>query len=63
MWADEVPVAHTPPGGHGAEVPAPILEGCTESLVSAMAVTRRLDGAQLVWDYGPLFTARLERVG
>ena len=24
-------------------------------------VTRRLDGAQLVWDYGPLFTARLER--
>jgi hypothetical protein len=25
-------------------------------------VTRRLDGDQLVWDYGPLFTARLERV-
>jgi hypothetical protein len=25
-------------------------------------VTRRLDGDQLVWDYGPLFVARLERV-
>jgi hypothetical protein len=26
-------------------------------------VTRRLDGDHLVWDYGPLFTARLERIG
>jgi hypothetical protein len=26
-------------------------------------VTRRLDGDQLVWTYGPLFTARLERIG
>ena len=25
-------------------------------------VTRRLDGEQLVWTYGPMFTARLERV-
>ena len=25
-------------------------------------VTRRLDGEQLVWDYGPMFTARMERV-
>jgi hypothetical protein len=25
-------------------------------------VTRRLDGQQLVWSYGPMFTARLERV-
>ena len=25
-------------------------------------VTRRLDRDQLVWDYGPLFTARLERI-
>jgi len=25
-------------------------------------VTRRLDGDLLVWDYGPMFTARLERV-
>ena len=25
-------------------------------------VTRRLDGDQLVWTYGPMFTARLERI-
>jgi hypothetical protein len=25
-------------------------------------VTRRLDGDELVWDYGPLFTARLTRL-
>jgi hypothetical protein len=25
-------------------------------------VTRRLEGDQLVWEYGPMFTARLERV-
>jgi len=25
-------------------------------------VTRRLDGDQLVWDYGPMFVARLEKV-
>ena len=27
-----------------------------------VVVTRRLDGHQLVWDYGPLFVARLERL-
>ena len=27
-----------------------------------VVVTRRLDGDRLVWDYGPMFTARLERV-
>lgn len=31
--------------------------------LSGIEVTRRLDGEQLVWDYGPLFTALLERVG
>jgi hypothetical protein len=155
MRADDVPVAHTPPGGYGDKMPTPILEGCTEPLVAgapdlrgvwrvvsvqwkhadppdpipvadhverieqcgdrvcitstgvihdmradgsadhgvndvaavggqaisvvctfengvhtlrpvgmpAIEVTRWLDGEQLVWDYGPLFTARLERVG
>jgi hypothetical protein len=154
MRADDIPVAHTPPGGYGAEMPGPILAGCTESLVdgapdlrgtwrvvsvewkhaqapepdpvashverieqcgdrvcitssgvihdmradgtvehgvndiAAVAgqainvvctfehgvhtlrpvgipgfeVTRRLDHGDLVWDYGPMFTARLERV-
>ena len=25
-------------------------------------VTRRLDGDQLIWSYGPMFVARLERI-
>ncbi len=154
MRADDIPVAHTPPGGYGAEMPPPVLAGCTEPLVAGapdmrgmwrvvavqwkggdepspnpvadhverieqcgdrvcitssgivhdmradgtaergvndvaavggmeisvvctfedgvhtlrpvgmpgVSVTRRLDGDQLVWDYGPMFTARLERV-
>jgi hypothetical protein len=154
MNADQIPVAHTPPGGYGADMPPPILEQCDESLVSGapdlrgtwravvvewtngappdpdpildhverieqcgdrvcitsagiihdmradgsaengvndvgavdgreisvvctfeegvhmlrpvgppgIEVTRRLDGEQLVWTYGPMFTARLERV-
>jgi len=31
--ADDIPVAHTPPGGYGDEFPPPILAGCTEPLV------------------------------
>jgi len=155
MRVDEIPVAHTPPGGYGAEMPPPILEHCDEPLVAGapdmrgvwrtvavewasgnapdpdpavdhverieqagnrvcitssgiihdmradgtvengvndvaaadgreisvvctfedgvhvlrpvgmpgVEVTRRLDGDQLIWTYGPMFTARLERVG
>jgi hypothetical protein len=66
MQADQIPVARTPPGGYGPEMPPPILAGCTEPLVAGVPgfeVTRRLDGDQLVWGYGPMFTARLERVG
>ena len=152
MRADEIAVAHTPPGGYGEQMPPPILAGCTEPLVEGIPdlrgtwhvvavewkgepmpgaaierhverieqcgdrvcitstgvihdmradgtvergvhdvtptgvpievvctfeggvhtlrpvgmdgvqVTRRLEGDQLVWDYGPLFTARLERL-
>ena len=152
MLADDIPVAHTPPGGYGDAMPPPILAGCTEPLVPAapdmrglwrvvavdwhggnpnpamqdhverieqcgdrvcitssgvihdmradgtrergvhdvaavggtpievvatfedgvhtlrpvgmpdIAVTRHLEGDQLVWAYGPLFTARLERI-
>src|SRR5207253_6525300 len=32
MRADEIPVAHTPPGGYGADMPSPVLAGCTEPL-------------------------------
>jgi hypothetical protein len=33
MKADHIPVAHTPPGGYGAEFPPLILGECTEPLV------------------------------
>jgi len=153
MRADEIPVAHTPAGGYGDEMPPPVLDGCTEPLapgapdmrgvwrvvsvewkdeapagnrleehverieqcgdrvcitssgvihdmradgtadhgvndvaaatgtpisvvctfedgvhtlrpvgVPGVEIRRRLDGDQLVWDYGALFVARLERV-
>jgi hypothetical protein len=155
MRADEIAVAHTPPGGYGPSMPPPVLADCTQALVAGapdmrgmwrvvsvswksgkgpdpdpiaehverieqcgdrvcitstgiihdmradgtvdhgvndvaaaggqaisvvctfedgvhvlrpvgmpgVEVTRRLDGDQLVWDYGPMFVARLERVG
>lgn len=33
MNADQIPVAHTPPGGYGADFPPLILGECTEPLV------------------------------
>ena len=33
MRAADIPVAHTPPGGYGETMPAPVLTGCTEPLV------------------------------
>ncbi len=30
---DDVPLAHTPPGGYGDEMPPAVLEGCDEPLV------------------------------
>ena len=33
MLASDIPVAHTPPGGHGEVMPAPVFAGCTESPV------------------------------
>ncbi|MEY2436738.1 MAG: hypothetical protein QOF97_1574 [Acidimicrobiaceae bacterium] len=153
MLASTIPVAHTPPGGYGTEMPPPVLAGCTEPLADGapdlrgvwaavsvevdgrpapdhpalrhverieqcgdrvcitssgvihdmradgtvergvndvtaaggqaisvvctyedrvhvlrpvalpgIEVTRRLDGDQLIWEYGPMFTARLERI-
>lgn len=32
---DEIPVAHTPPGGYGGTMPPPILGGCNEPLPDA----------------------------
>jgi hypothetical protein len=33
MRCDEIPVAHTPPGGYGDEMPPPVLAGCEDPLV------------------------------
>ena len=40
--AEAVPVAHTPPGGYGAALPAPILAGCAEPLVDGAPDLRGL---------------------
>ena len=34
MQADDIPVAHTPPGGYGDTMPPPILAGCGEPMVA-----------------------------
>jgi hypothetical protein len=33
LSVDDIPVAHTPPGGYGDEFPEPILAGCSDALV------------------------------
>jgi hypothetical protein len=42
MLVDDIPVAHTPPGGYGAEFPAPVLAGCEEPLVAGAPDLRGL---------------------
>jgi len=32
LTADDIPVAHTPAGGYGDEMPPPVLEGCAEAI-------------------------------
>jgi hypothetical protein len=40
--ADDIPVAHTPPGGYGERFPEPVLAGCTEPLVEGAPDLRGL---------------------
>ncbi|MFL5824394.1 MAG: hypothetical protein ACJ764_13235 [Solirubrobacteraceae bacterium] len=35
MRCDEIPVAHTPPGGYGTVMPPPVLAGCDQPLAEA----------------------------
>jgi hypothetical protein len=42
MDADDIPVAHTPPGGFGATFPEPVLTTCTEPLVAGAPDLRGL---------------------
>ena len=53
MRADEIPVAHTPPGGYGDEMPPPVLAACTEPLVEGAPDMRGLWRAVSVeWKHG-----------
>lgn len=64
----DVPVAHTPPGGYGTEMPPPVLAGCTDPLVAGapdlrgtwQVVDARADCAVLPADH-PVW-AHVERV-
>ena len=38
----EIPVAHTPPGGYGDEMPPPVLAGCDDPLVAGAPDLRGL---------------------
>jgi hypothetical protein len=42
LTADDIPVAHTPPGGFGELFPEPVLAGCTEPLVDGAPDLRGL---------------------
>lgn len=42
LRADDVPVAHTPPGGYGDAFPPPVLAGCVEPLVEGAPDLRGL---------------------
>ncbi len=42
LACDQVPVAHTPPGGYGSEMPGPVLAGCREPLVAGAPDLRGL---------------------
>lgn len=56
LLTDAIPVAHTPPGGYGADMPPPVLAGCTEPLAEAapdlrgtwQVVAVEVDGAATV---------------
>ena len=70
--AVDIPVAHTPPGGYGANFPAPILAGCTEPLVAGapdvrgmwQAVSVEVNGAPAPSDHpGYRHFQRIEQCG
>jgi hypothetical protein len=70
--ADDIPVAHTPPGGYGDEFPPPILAGCTEPLAAGAPDLRGIwrvvsatRGGAPVPEGDPLlgYTERIEQCG
>ena len=72
MKADHIPVAHTPPGGYGAQFPPLILGECTEPLVEGApdlrgvwkAISATRDGEPVAPDDRLLsYTERIEQCG
>jgi hypothetical protein len=68
----DIPVAHTPPGGYGDEMPPPVLAGCTDTLADGApdlrgtwkVVDARTDDGPLATDH-PIWqhTERIEQAG
>ncbi len=50
--ADDIPVAHTPPGGYGKTFPKPVLAKCTEPLVRGAPDLRGIWHTVHAWKYG-----------
>jgi hypothetical protein len=69
--ADDLPVAHTPPGGYGESMPPPILGACTEPLVSGApdlrgvwrTVAVRVDGMEVAGHPAEGHIQRIEQCG
>jgi hypothetical protein len=72
LTADDIPIAHTPPGGFGDTFPEPVLTGCTEPLVAGAPDLRGLwkpiaatRAGQPVADDDPIwqYVERIEQCG
>ena len=71
VLADDIPVAHTPPGGYGATMPPAILGTCTEPLVSGApdlrgtwrTVSVLVDGAEVTDHPARDHVQRIEQCG
>ena len=71
MNPDDIPVAHTPPGGYGPVMPPPILSGCTAPLPTAApdlrgvweVVTVEVDGVADATHRALGHTQRIEQCG
>ncbi|MEZ5503837.1 MAG: hypothetical protein R3E50_14695 [Halioglobus sp.] len=71
VFADDIPVANTPPGGYGNAFPPPVLAKCTEPLIDGApdlrgiwkAVHVERDG-HMLWERPDQdFAMTLERIG
>jgi hypothetical protein len=72
VTADDIPIAHTPPGGYGLTFPPPVLASCTEPLVEGAPDLRgiwktlgaeRAGAAVPESDYMYSYVERIEQCG